>query len=565
MESDINPYVWNGTDLLVHVVRASLLEKIRKELLSGSGSAYLLGGTGTGKSVFLRDLQQDLRRVSGVQPILFDLAIVETVEKLQRDFVERLVETCPDGSETLIGALRASVAHPDPRRSIEIYLDQRPDIQMLVLLYDEPEGYSDKSGAGRQWIKILESVRRASSRKLKLFAAGGLRLFSVGDSLASPFLSRARRYVMPPFDEEDLQELAKPLIEKKGDHLPDDMIEQILLGSGGNAALATYGLQELWQGTPDAAQDVVEIYQKFRREDGGFLQRIRRTIADKHVSKLPSLLWTAVLHGGGAIRQEAVRELFDREQNDLAMEVGDVIALLQAAGLARLESSVDDNPIRISAIPSIVHFEPRQATSESATLAAVLVDDLSDILGLLHSMTLDFFSHGEVASEALFSAFIASNLLSRGWDRAEREAILGAGHADIKATHGRFPGKSAVIEVKIWPRNHEGIHEQVALYWSRDVEAGAAVMFDVRQDVSKWRSQYESDCLRGKADWAWKKPRSPLHSHAVATSTLSSNVPIAVDHLLIHLQRAPSSKRRVSVQSDKTKTGRTRRGPRSVK
>ncbi|MEO8036840.1 MAG: hypothetical protein ABI837_20585 [Acidobacteriota bacterium] len=312
--------------------------------------------------------------------------------------------------------------------------------------------------------------------------------------------------------------------------------------SGGNAALVTYGLQELW----DGEHDIVRIYEKFKREDGGFLRRIRRTVADDRVSKLPSLFWRTILRGGGELAQSKANEILAEDGNDLSMEVEDVIALLQSAGLIRLESSISADPIRVSVIPSILNFEPRAVTRKRhATLRAQLVEDLRAILGLLHSFTLDFLPGGKPATEDTFSALIATNLQSRGWISAEREAILGAGHADIKATHDHFPDQTAVIEVKMWPRNnYNGIHQQVASYWSDGVTAGAAVMLDVRLDVTRWQSEYERDCLDGKAQGTWQPPRGPLHGHVVAVSSLSSGLTVEVDHFLLHLQRAPTAKPR---------------------
>lgn len=539
-----NPYRWTGTDIEVHVPRAALLADVRRELLSGRGSGYVLGATGMGKSVFLRVLRDELRSVPGVEVLLFpDAPRGGTREHLHDDLVEKLVATCGDGEDKLVAALKAGRVRTDARRAIETYLEGRPDVQALVLLYDELDDYADEAGHGKQWIKSLESTRKDNSRRVKLFAAGGLRLFSVGDSLASPFLSRTRRFLMPPFDMDGVRLLAQPLIERRGGPLPEGLLAQILLTSGGNAALVTYGLQEMWDGAPD----VVEIYERFRREDGGFLRRIRRAVADKRVSETPARLWSAILHGQGALSQQRAEEIV-ADDDALAMEIADVIALLQSAGLISLESPTNADPILVRAVPGLLNFKPRTKVKERPTLRAQLVEDLQRILGLLHSMTLDFFHRGEIAQEGLFSAFIASNLRSRGWSSAERESVLGAGHADVTAIHSRFPAEVAVIQVKVWGHNHAGAHEQVARHWSERVTAGAAVMIDTRRDVEGWRDEYERACLDRQARCTWQKITGPLFAHAVAASTLPSGSGIEVDHILLHLQRAPVAKcREVSV------------------
>jgi len=536
---EANPYRWNGTDIKVHVSRVTLVADVRRELLSSSGSGYILGATGMGKSVFLQDLHAGIRSIPGVEVLSFPRAPGRgTYGELHDDLIDKLAATCSDGAKEFVAALDGLRPRPDARRAIETYLEGRPEVQALVLLYDELDDYADAAGHGKQWLKSLESARKDNSRRVKLFAAGGLRLFSVGDSLASPFLSRTRRFVIPPFDADDLRALAQPLIDRRGGQLPEGLLEQVLMASGGNAALATYGLQALWDGAPD----VVEIYERFRREAGGFLKRIRKAVADKHVSKIPSLLWDAILRGRGKVSQESAEAILAAD-DDLSMEIADVIALLQSAGLIQLDSSTDADPILVRAVPGILNFKPRAKIKERPTLRAQLVEDLRRILGLLHSMTLDFFHRGDIAPEDFFSAFIASNLRSRGWSSAERETILGAGYADIKATHSRFPDEAAVIEVKIWGRRHGGIHEQVARYWSDGVTAGAAVMIDRRRDVTGWRGEYERACLDGRARCTWQESKGPLFAHAVAASPLPSGRGIEVDHLLLHLQRAPTAKR----------------------
>jgi hypothetical protein len=115
--------------------------------------------------------------------------------------------------------------------------------------------------------------------------------------------------------------------------------------------------------------------------------------------------------------------------------------------------------------------------------------------------------------------------------------------ADVLATHDRFPGEKAIVEVKHWLRkNHKGIHEQVESYWSQGVTAGAAVMINVNKDASSWKEDYAADCLEGKTSaHTWHDHIHPLHGHATARSTLSSGKVVEVDHFLLHLRRAPTS------------------------
>lgn len=347
---------------------------------------------------------------------------------------------------------------------------------------------------------------------------------------------------MRPISRADLSTLAEPFREA-GQDIKEDILDAIMLHSGGNLRIATYGLQKLWRKQPVDVRDVVDLYARFKDDDEG-LRHTRKIVADTSVSKLPSLFWDAILTSNGALAETQVQGIMDDGAGGPYLEPRDVLDLLVSAGLAQVHSSVASYPIQVRAIPSILNFQPRGGVSRTAkpTLREQLVADLREILGVLHSFTLDFVKGGDVAEERMFSVFIASNLLSRGWASAQREPISGAGPADVLAKHDHFRDEKAIVEVKHWRRNHKGIHEQVESYWSQGVTAGAAVMINVNKDVSDWKTKYAAACLEGKTNGqTWHNDVHPLHAHVTATSTLSSGKAIEVDHFLLHLQRAPTS------------------------
>lgn len=546
MTPEHNPYR-TGEDIEVVVRRDTLLRSVLQDLLVGGGVGYLLGSRGLGKSIFLHHLRQELSATPRVEALLFRLPPVNrTFDSVLHALVEALLRGQPESEAEVLRPRLQGLA--DPLSVVQEYLRHRQEsVQTLVLLYDELNDYVDPSGFGREWFKHLESARKALSSRLKVFAAGGLGLFVVGDSLASPFLSRARGFSLLPFTREELRELADPLAEKHGGHLPDEIIDQILLHSGGNPYLAQYGMRALWDRPALREQDVIEIYAASRVENDGFHQQFRRAFADARLSRLPILFWNAIRGGGGRLRQARIEEILSSEDNPLQLDIVSILRLLTSAGLVRIDptSSPHDDPILVSAIPSILNFEPRGSIRSRPSLREQLVEDLLRILALIRSMALDMFLQGgRIVEEKFFSALVATNLHSRGWAAAAREVRTSTGAIDVEARHPRFPGELAVIEVKHWPRNDAYRAHQQALDYGDDASAGghgslpvlAVIMIAAKQGKA-WREEYRDRCLTkdaGVESAAWVTVKGPIGGYYVATSVTGGP---PVDHFLLQLPR----------------------------
>jgi hypothetical protein len=426
MAIDDNPYDFNGHNVERPIPRSDLLEEIKKELLHERGSGYLLGGKGMGKTVFLSQLRQALEPDCTV--VTFERAPGKrTIDEAKRALIEGLVETCSGADGDLPERLRSLEMHPDSQKILYEYLDRKSDLRTLVLLYDELDTYTRPKEFGQQWFGIIEQARKKKSNRLKVFAAGSLSVFLALDGLGSPFRSASRRFILQPISRAELSMLAERFGET-GQDIKDDILDAIMLHSGGNLRNATYGLQKLWRKLPVELQAVVELYDSFRKVDEG-LRHTRRTIASTSVSKLPLLFWTAILKSNGSLEEAQVNSIRADGEGGLYLEPQDVLDLLVSAGLVEVLSSVDSYPIQVRAIPSVVSFDPRVGEDRTVkpTLREQLVADLREVLGSLHSYTLDLVKGGKVAEERIFSMFIASNLRSRGWASALREPIIGAG------------------------------------------------------------------------------------------------------------------------------------------
>ncbi|WP_437527295.1 hypothetical protein WME79_42550 [Sorangium sp. So ce726] len=535
MAHEHNPYRL-GEDIEVVVPRTDLLREVRQELMSGGGLGYLLGSWGVGKSVFLAQLHKQLQGIPGVQSLFFrEPPMFRTIDALCRKLVDELLVDVPVEQGRLEPLRQDLYRLAEPLKVIERYQnDVKSDPHVLVLLYDELNDYVDPSGFGREWFKRIESARKARSARLKVFATGGLGVFDIGESLASPFLSRARRFIMPAFTRDELRALSSPLWERMGVMVDDEIIDHLLLHSGGNAYLAQYGLHELWERNSVRVEDVVEIYGSFRERRPDFVRRFRRAIADVRLSRLPMRFWDVILRGGGKLRRRKVDEIFATEENPLQFEILDILHLLQSAGLIQVLSAADADPILVTTIPSILNFEPRRARKSKPTLRKQLITDLLDILVVVRSMGLDMFRQGgELVQEKLFSALITSNLISRGW-KAVREDRRSTGFADVRATHDDFPSEHAIIEVKRWARDFR-IHQQVLDYKDDSTTALAAVMISKARN-GDWREQYKERCLTKECqvrDSEWIECKGPLRGYYRARSIEGPEV----DHFLLQLPR----------------------------
>lgn len=201
-------------------------------------------------------------------------------------------------------------------------------------------------------------------------------------------------------------------------------------------------------------------------------------------------------------------------------------------------------------IPSIITFRLLATVTRCDTLQAQLTNDLREVLSDVRSMSPDFYRSADkslaaekdrtedkkagkegprLVQEGTLTAGIVLGLGPRGW-KCAREPMSGARYADIKARHSRFGEDQALVEVKIWPRNHKDIHEQVTDYFTKGVKAFATVMFIERKEVVS-KEEYAQACLENKVDsHAWHPLGPPLDGYFEAKKG-----PHVVHHFLLRL------------------------------
>jgi len=460
-----NPYRWDS-DLLeqeVELGRQEPRSSVLGSLYRGSG-VVLLGGRGMGKSVFLRQLERELKADSSVAVFLQEAPPVE--------------RTVAGALATLARQLgiagNAVPVPPTARELISRYLEEHPDVKTVVLLFDELDQYAIEGSAatssfGRMWFDHLEAARK-SLRNLGLLAAGGLGIYLLRHTLSSNFLSRARWVKLLPFDDTEIEMLANSFKTHR-QRLDPMTLDAIRLASGGNPALTVYALESLWESQTQTTDDVLDLYTNFQREHHEFIRSALKALTAEAFSDGPMRVLELIRRGDGSLLREDMKKELG---TDSKLDLQDACDLLQAAGLIHLDGSWLDERVQVHAVASIFNLALESSYQGDSTTGLLL--DLKQLLGSMHAMGVDLLTSSRtMLPEAVYSAFLALGLRLKGWE-AEREAQHGAGRTDLKVWR---PGttRRAVVEVKIWGRNdYAGIQSQVCSYWSEQVHLGVALM-----------------------------------------------------------------------------------------
>lgn len=527
----MNPYDWQRHRPRIEVPRPEVDPLVEK--LSRGKSAVLLAGRGMGKSVFLRQLAAALERRDDLRVLL----IPSPPSPLT---VESMIEVLADA---------LGVEAPRPRSThalVERYLARRGQPGRLILLYDELDRYGRpavgpaETAPGREFFNNLEATRR-DFREVGILAAGSLGVFVFRDVLGSSFLARADAVRITTFGVAEAAELARPFAER-GAALSETTLEALLLSSGGNPALLTYGLESLWPLVEPGERDVAAAYAHFQRENKEFLRDFELSFADESLSQAPRRVWDLVRAGRGPFSHSELREACESPAAPLALDFTDVLDLLQAAGLIRVRGSWSIDPVQVHPIPSLLNL-PARATA-APDLGAQLVRDLQRLLDQIHAAA-DFLRPGprgegagkRLVPESVFAAYLALGFELLGW-QVEREAQHGAGRTDLKL---RWNGTSevAVVELKIWGRPGYGeVHRQVEGYWSARVSAGAVVML-TDAEIDDWPVAYRRQCLApGVTEVETEEAEdSPVRARLPWTSTTADGAAVRVDHFLLRLPR----------------------------
>ncbi|HEX9733515.1 MAG TPA: AAA family ATPase, partial [Thermoanaerobaculia bacterium] len=229
----MNPFNWQSHRPQIEIPRSDVGRL--SEVLRSNGSAVVMGGRGMGKSVFLGQLRSDLEHHPGTRVVLIEAPPAALT-----------VDAC-------LGFLAAELgveANPFSSRPILDDFFARPDAPArLVLLFDEFDRYAEKGTPsaqppGRGFFNDLEAARR-SLPGLGVLAVGSIGVFIFRDVLGSSFLSRAIHLRLRPLTRTDAEALAAPFAER-GSPLSEDVLDALVLASGGIPAILTFGLQQLW-------------------------------------------------------------------------------------------------------------------------------------------------------------------------------------------------------------------------------------------------------------------------------------------------------------------------------
>lgn len=529
MRPAANPYDWQHHEPVSEVPR-TLVAPIAEELLRG-GAAVVVGGRGMGKSVLLRQVRGALERNREVRVLGFP-------SPPQNLSAEDCLETLAEALDEPAKGLRTSF------ELCERYFRRR-ESELLVLLYDEFDRYARAPAPnapvpGRLFFNDLETARR-SFPQLGILAVGTLGVFVFRDVLGSSFLSRAARFWMSPFSREEARLLARPFGDG-GHPLADDVLETLLLASGGNPALLTYGLQELWPIASPSERDVAHAYTRFRSRYGEFLSDVVEAFSDPSLSQIPQRVWELVRHRSGPIERAVLDEACRTSGGALRLTVADVLHLLEAAGVVRVDgSAISDDPVAVYPVAGLLSLP---AVSPPAPgFAERLWRDLETLLGQLFAASADFFRPGRktgekrLVPESVFTAFLALGFGLLGW-QVEREAQQAAGRTDLKLRRNGS-AEVGIVEVKIWGRpGAEDVHRQVAGYWTPEVVAGAVVML-TDANVPDWPETYRRKCLEpwGVAAEEVESPEFATRARLRASSVTAEGLGVRVEHFLLRLPR----------------------------
>ncbi len=527
----MNPYNWQSHSPTIQIPRADVGRL--GHLLSNNGSAVILGGRGMGKSVLLGQLRTRLEEISGVRVLL-----------VPGPPAELTAQACMAHLGQVLGTSRDRVFYSQDLFEEYFARDDAP--RHLVLLFDEFDRYATKGPGspqppGRGFFNDIEQSRRSLPR-LGVLATGSVGVFVFRDVLGSSFLARALHLRLRPFERAEAEEIVRPFADR-GAPLPAAVRDALLLASGGVPALLTYGLQQLWEQEADPVEsDVTAAYSRFQEEHDEYLRDLLGALGDPRLSEAPQRVWEHIQRHSGRIAKEELTKALGPRSGALDLNVADVLHLLQAVGVVRLESSaIRDDPITVYPIAGLLNL-PGIATPV-ADLREQFLRDLQTLLEKLHRSSADFFRPGtrgggkELVGEAVFAAHLALGFDLLGW-HAEREAQRGAGRTDL-VLRRNGAGEVAVVEIKIWGRNDfRQAHRQVESYWTSEAAAGAVVQV-TDAELPDWPRRYRRECIESLGNVTVEEipiGETPTRARFTCTSSAAGRA-ARVDHFLLRLPR----------------------------
>lgn len=475
-----NPYRWQH-DRPEHIVaRGDLVAAIEAHLRRGV-AVKLVGGRGMGKSVLLRQLEARFVGEPDTRVAFVPGPPEEgTLPACVRDIAARL--RLGELSRTSMDAVMEAAVEQGARR--------------LILIADEADQYVLLGPAGefaRSWFNRLEALRKAWAGQVAVVIAGGLGILHLAHVLGSGLLSRAEACVVEPFGLADLRELAAPFTAR-GVLLGDEALATLAALSGGNPALATFGLERLWELGGDPVQVLRAEFGEFASRHGDFLRAMHDAVSHRGLVAAPGRILSEVRQSSARISQDRLRALCAEDESPV--DVAQAVQLLRAAGLVRVSGSIYADPLPIYPIASIANLPTEAAAAPDPRDR--LDADIAAILGQMHRFGRDFHGKDRLLEEQVFSSLLAVGLALLGWQEVVREAVQAAGYPDLRVRLTQEGSRShAIIEVKLWPRNdYDETQQQVDAYRVSDTHHAAVVVFGTRK-VAGWAKDYEDACLAG--------------------------------------------------------------------
>ncbi len=515
-----NPYRWQHHRPVHVVARKDLVGQLERHLRRGV-AVKLVGGRGMGKSVLLRQLQD---RFAG-----------------EPDTRAVLVPGPPDEG-TLVGcvqdiAVRLAVG-PLARTTMDAVMEgaAAQGIQRLILLVDEADQYVLLGPPGelaKAWFNRLEALRKAWTDRFAVVIAGGLGILHLGHVLGSGLVSRAETCVAERFGLAELRNLAEPFAAGNRP-LGDDAIETLEALSGGNPALATYGLEQLWDADGESLQVLRQAFGEFGSRHGDFLRAVHDGVSHRGLVAGPGKILEIVRQSAGSVPQQRLRDAC--AVDDSPVDVVQAVQLLQAAGLVSVSGSMHGDPLQIRPVASIVNLPTRPAADVDP--ANRLDTDVAAVLAQMHRFGRDFHSRRDLLEEQVFSSLLAVGLTLLGWAAIDREVVQAAGYPDlrIRMTQHGVCGH-VLIETKLWPRNdYKDIQSQLDAYRVSDTVHAVAVMIGARR-VDGWADDYERECLAGCTVSRRSTPPDLVGCWRVEASGTANGPPQTTTHFVVEVPK----------------------------
>lgn len=557
-----NPFVWRGDPVndAPRVPRSALVADLLGHLKTSN--AIVVGGFGMGKSWLLDELADTLRGdgqslVALIKRAPLNGGVAEVVRQLlravepDRGALDPLVEQHVFGKErgTVLEDLSERAVQNLPARILSEILDNRQRGR-IVAIFDEVESYVDQSDRGslaRATFNRLNAWSQELRGRLRVLAAGGIGVYGLKTYLGSAFVDNAGWSRLQPFSFDELRQLAAPFASARRP-LAEETLRQLMIHTGGHAALSVYGFQRVWDKPGEVgALDVARVLAGFAQTHPGFVRGYFEKLSDPRWTTAVTRVLDRLQAGAGPYHVSDLRRLLVEEDGVERLRLDEVLAVLSASGAVRERQVpvVEGDEVHVDVIPSILLPHPLPKLPRGTPQARLCAGVAAALANMQRWATAWFHGDGEdrkLVPEANLAASIALQLSPLGMN-IELEAVRGPGRTDVLLDLADVDSPAAgkgVIETKIWGRKgYETIDEQTRQYClSADIVAAVAVTFTERI-VPQWADTFEQKCLKGRSfSYESLLPPPSLSGHFRTKAALADGREVTVDHLLLYMPRA---------------------------